>query len=122
MTMGADDLSGLPADNTARRARQSARAQPLPLKPGQWNAVKLAVGAAKLAIDLNGQTVYERPLEPALGRQFGLFHFKDQTAAQARNVVLRGQWPESLTKEQLAGLTAPDRDVAPVGGRPPRSP
>ena len=47
-----------------------------------------------------------------LGRQFGLFHFKDQTAAQVRNVVLRGQWPESLTPELLAGLMAPDPSCA----------
>ncbi len=43
------------------------------------------MGADKVTIDLNGQTIYERPLEPTLGRQFGLFHYKDQTSAQVRN-------------------------------------
>ncbi len=62
----------------------------------------------KVTVELNGQAVYERLLESSVGREFGLFHFKDQTAAQARNVVLKGRWPETLDKSQLAGLLVPD--------------
>jgi len=108
MTTGSDGPVGLPADNAAEEPGKGRGPMPLPLNPGQWNAVKLALGAARLSIELNGQLVYERAIEPTLGRQFGLFHFKDQTAAQARNVVLRGQWPSGLTKELLANLIAPD--------------
>ena len=64
--------------------------------------------AKTVTLDLNGQTIYERPLESTLGRQFGLFHYKDQTAAQARNIVLRGNWPEALSNNQLADLLAAD--------------
>jgi lipopolysaccharide biosynthesis regulator YciM len=113
MTMNRDGDSGLPADNTAEEPGNRRGPAPLPLKAGQWNVVKLALTGDKVAIELNGQPVYERTIEPALGRQFGLFHFKDQTAAQARNIVLRGQWPEKLSSEVLANLTATDRSAPP---------
>ena len=109
MTIGSEGLAGLPADNTADEPGNRRGPKTLPLKPGQWNSVKMVLGGTNVAIELNGQPIYERALEPGLGRQFGLFHYKDQTAAQARNVVLRGEWPEGLTQERLAGLTAPDR-------------
>ena len=108
MTAGGSDLSGLPADNTVvEPANRRGPAVP-PLKPGQWNAVRLSMDGDKVTIELNGQPVYERTLEPAVGREFGLFHFKDQTSAQVRNLVLRGRWPDTLDKSRLAALLAPD--------------
>ena len=111
MTEGGRDLSGLAADNAVVEPGNRRGPATLPLKPGQWNAVRLAIDGAKVTLELNGQAVYERVLEPAVGREFGLFHYKDQTAAQARNVVLRGRWPETLDKARLAGLLAPDPAV-----------
>ena len=116
MTTQFDELSGLTADNAAEEPGNRRGAPTLPLKTGQWNTVKLALRAARLSIELNGQPIYERALESTLGRQFGLFHFKDQTAAQARNVVLRGEWPERLGKEQLSDLTVPDPAAHPSEG------
>ena len=106
MTTGGDDLSGLPADNAADEPENRRGPKALPLEPGRWNAIKLSIDAGKATLELNGQTIYERPLEPGLSRQFGFFHYKDQTAAQARNVVLRGRWPQALTAEQMASLAA----------------
>jgi hypothetical protein len=111
MTAGGGDLSGLPADNAAEEPANRRGPRPIPLKPGQWNALRLSLGADRATIDLNGQTVYERPLEPTLGRQFGLFHYKDQTAAQVRNIVLRGRWPEAIPAREQAGLAAEDPSV-----------
>jgi hypothetical protein len=108
MTAGGGDLSGLPADNAVEEPANRRGPQALPLKPGEWNALKLALDGDRVTLELNGQAIYERTMEPALGRQFGLFHYKDQTAAQVRNVVLRGRWPEALTQQQLADLLAPD--------------
>ncbi len=105
MTAGGTDLSGLPADNAAEEPANRRGPRPIPLKPGDWNSMKLVLDADKVTIDLNGQTIYQRPLEPTLGRQFGLFHYKDQTSAQVRNIVLRGRWPATLTADALAGLT-----------------
>jgi tetratricopeptide (TPR) repeat protein len=99
ITTGGTDLSGLPADNVADELENRRGPTSLPLKPGEWNAIRLALEKSKLTIDLNGRPIYERQLEPRLGRQFGLFHYKDQTSAQVRNVVLRGRWPEALPPE-----------------------
>ena len=108
MTEGGRDLSGLAADNAVVEPANRRGPAALPLKSGQWNSVRLAIEGPKFTVELNGQAVYERLLESSVGREFGLFHFKDQTAAQARNVVLKGRWPESLDKSQLAGLLVPD--------------
>ena len=108
MAAGGTDLLGLPADNVADEPNNRRGPKPIPLKAGEWNAVKLSVKANTVTLDLNGQTVYERPLESSSGRQFGLFHFKDQTSAQARNLVLRGHWPEALSSGQLTDLLRPD--------------
>ena len=121
MTAGGSDLSGLPADNAAEEPANRRGPRPIPLKPGEWNALKLAMGADKVTIDLNGQTIYERPIEPNLGRQFGLFHYKDQTSAQVRNVVLRGRWPETLPTRTLANLTATGSRSTRGRAAPPRT-
>jgi len=106
MTAGASDVTGLAADNVAEEPENRRGPKPIPLKSGEWNTIKMAMERSKLSIELNGQPIYERALEPRLGRQFGLFHFKDQTSAQVRNVVLRGRWPESLLPGLLATLIA----------------
>ncbi len=106
MTAGGNDLSGLPADNAVEEPANRRGPTPIPLKAGEWNTLKVVIDAGKVKIDLNGQPIYERTLEPNLGRQFGLFHYKDQTEAQARNVVLRGGWPETVPIRALTDLTA----------------
>ena len=111
------DISGLPADNTADEPENRRGPKALPLEPGQWNAIKLGVEAGKATLELNGQTIYARPLEPGLSRQFSLFHYKDQTVAQARNVVLRGRWPQALSAEQKANLISSDGATDSVAAR-----
>ncbi len=102
------DSSGLPADNMADEPANRRGAGPLPLKPGDWNQLSIRIDAGKATLVLNGQTIYERGLEPGLSRQFSFFHFKDQTAAQVRNVVLRGRWPQALSSAQKANLVSSD--------------
>ena len=41
---------------------------------------------------------------------FGLFHYRSHTAAQVRGIVLKGNWPESLSASQLAQLAASNAD------------
>src|SRR5262249_23915514 len=105
-TTGGTDTSGWPADNAIDEPTNRRGPRPLPLKPGQWNAVKLSLSGDRVAIELNGQPVYERPMEPALGRQFGLFHYKDQTSAQVRNIILTGRWPDAVPDRLRADLAA----------------
>lgn len=82
--------------------------QQLPLLPGKWNRLALALTGPNLAIRVNDVLVYERALESTNQRTFGLFHFADATQARVRNVVLRGKWPQTLPAvkdQELAGTT-----------------
>ena len=111
MTAPSGDTSALPADNAADEPGNRRGPAELPLKPGEWNAVKVALRGSTVALELNGVVVYERPLEASNGRQFGFYHDKGQTAARARNVVLRGRWPGSFTdalRESVASFTPAD--------------
>ena len=67
MTAGGSDLTGLAADNVAEEPENRRGPKPLPLKSGEWNAIKMALDKNKLSIELNGQPIYERaraPLRP----------------------------------------------------------
>ncbi|HEV3167614.1 MAG TPA: DUF1583 domain-containing protein, partial [Isosphaeraceae bacterium] len=113
MTDGYENEStGLKRDNVAEEPANRRGPARLSLKPGEWNAVELRLQGTTLTLALNGETIYERPLEPANSRLFGLYHDKARTAARVRNVVLRGNWPQTLSADQLADLTAPRRGAS----------
>src|SRR5262249_31131292 len=69
--------------------------------------VKVALDGDRIMLYLNGTPIYERRLEPANGRQFGFYHDRERTSVQARNVELRGRWPESLPAAVCTNLAAP---------------
>ena len=56
MTAGGLDLSGLPADNVADEPANRRGPKLIPLKAGEWNAVKLSLKANTVTLELNGQT------------------------------------------------------------------
>ena len=66
----------------------------LPLKINDWNGAAVEIRNGHVRVELNGQLVYERPLEPAWGSRFGLYHDRTKTSARVRNVVLSGDWPQ----------------------------
>ncbi|HVC93686.1 MAG TPA: DUF1583 domain-containing protein, partial [Pirellulales bacterium] len=68
----------------------------LPLVPGEWNRMKLAVAGDRVTLWLNGIEIYARSLEPTNQRIFGLFHYADETEARVRNVIYHGEWPRQL--------------------------
>ncbi len=119
MTAGPQDASGLPADNVADEPENRRGPAKLPLKPGEWNAIKMALNGDRIALYLNGAAIHERELEPANSRQFGLFHDKQRTSVQVRNVELRGRWPEALTAVERADLAVlrPSAPNAPADRR-----
>jgi hypothetical protein len=108
MTRAGQDSSGLPADNAADEPENRRGPSELPLKPGEWNTMKLELSGDRIVLALNGVAIYERPMEPANSRQFGLFHDKERTSVQVRNVELRGRWPEALPAAARADLVALD--------------
>lgn len=68
----------------------------LPLKPREWNRVKLSLTDNRARLQLNDVTVYERPVEAGNSRIFGLFHYADESQVRVRHVHLRGNWPKTV--------------------------
>jgi len=105
---GLDDVfAGIARDNVL--VDPAIQQGPVPLKNAAWNAVEIRLDQDTLEIQVNGTRVASRRLEPGNSRQFGFYHDKAATTAMIRNVVLSGDWPESLTPQILAELTAPAR-------------
>jgi tetratricopeptide (TPR) repeat protein len=103
MTDGPDfDVSGLPASNVVDDPSGRRGPAALSLKPGEWNKVKLALVGRTVEIELNGAKVFERDLESGNDRLFSFYHDKGRTIAKVRNVVLKGDWPESIPVEDLS--------------------
>ena len=113
MTDGDVDATGLAPDNRITVAAEQRG--PVPLTPDEWNQVELSRNGGVLAVTVNSVVVYEHVLDEFNDGLFGLFHDRTQTEARARNVVLSGDWPETVPEEWLADLTAPsdpDRSTA----------
>jgi hypothetical protein len=108
MTEGLDkDWTGLPVDNAVDVPAERRGPPKLPLKADAWNTVQLKFTDLCVGLELNGTVVYERKLDAEADRTFGLFHYKDQTAVQVRDVVLQGNWPETVTPQLLADSFLP---------------
>jgi tetratricopeptide (TPR) repeat protein len=75
---------------------KSGNSEPLPLKPREWNRMKLTLAGDRVTLHLNGVRICERELEPTNQRVFGLFHYADETEVRVRNVHYHGFWPRTL--------------------------
>jgi Tol biopolymer transport system component len=114
VTDGAHAAAG--SDPTNRTVEIDHRRGPetLPLRANAWNQIKLVTRGDVVELMLNGQLIYERPLEPTNQRTFGLFYYSDQTELRVRNLVLRGDWPNSVptvAQQELASKDAHSLDV-----------
>ena len=96
VTDGVWDRTPLTADNLADEPDARRGPDTLPLKSGDWNAVRLGVDGDTVRVVLNDELVFERPLEPANRRVFGLFRRAGDPAARVRRVTLTGDWPRDL--------------------------
>jgi tetratricopeptide (TPR) repeat protein len=95
------DWTGLAPDNAVELPGAVA------LKANEWNQVQLSLTADSVKIEVNGAAVCEQKLEASAARTFGLFHYKNRTAAQVRNVVLTGDWPKQLGEKEMADSFLP---------------
>ncbi len=68
----------------------------LPLQAGAWNRMKLSLSGDRLGLELNGQPIYQRNVDAASQRTFGLFHYADREQARVRHVRWSGDWPKRL--------------------------
>ena len=108
------ERGGLSPANASVEADYRRGPGSLPLKPKAWNHAVVSLVGDTVAIRLNGVLVYERPLEPTNQRNFGLFHYADETEVRVRNVTYRGEWPRAFP----AGLIASAGDVEKAATRP----
>ncbi|HTU17039.1 MAG TPA: DUF1583 domain-containing protein [Gemmataceae bacterium] len=100
------DWTGLSPDNAAKIAGSVS------LKDNDWNQLQLSLTADGVKIELNGTEVCRRKLEPSDACTFGLFHYKNRTAARVRHVVLTGDWPEKRSEKAMADSFLPAGPVA----------
>lgn len=100
----------LSADNEVVVPQDRRGPAALPLIQG-WNKASLRIQGDAVMLSINDVDVYEHTLRPEDSRQFGLFYFRDQSELRVRNMVLTGDWPESLTAEHLQQLTASENEM-----------
>jgi hypothetical protein len=115
MTDGDHEWTGLAEDNAVVEPLNRRGPKPLPLVVGEWNRVMVELKRDTLTLSLNDETIYTRKMESENHRTFGFYHDKNRSAVRVRNVIMRGDWPERLTDEQLDNLAAvvePDRSKA----------
>ena len=105
MTSGGFEWTGLPADNKLLEPLNRRGPRPLPLKEGDWNAVTLAQADGKVTLTLNGEVIYQRVVDFGGNHSFGFYRDRTQTSAKIRNVVMTGDWPETLPADVLENPT-----------------
>ena len=93
LTDGPFDRTDLSPENMSGVLPGINSPPPLPLNPGAWNQLTIAVNEQLATLHLNGQRICEAKIDTSNDRVFGLFHFADQTEARVRSVTMRGNWP-----------------------------
>jgi hypothetical protein len=99
------DRTGRTPDNETEEAANRRGPAKLPLKGPGWNHLKLTLSGLRATLFLNGEAIYERPLENTNQRMFGLFHYADEAEVRVRNVKYTGQWLKNLPSDLLARRT-----------------
>jgi hypothetical protein len=105
MTDGPNEWTRLPIDNALLEPLSRRGPRPLPLKEGDWNRVTLARVAGKATLTLNGEVIYLRTIDFGGDHKFGFYRGRGETTAKIRNVVMTGDWPETLPDDVLENPT-----------------
>lgn len=112
------ERTGLALDNSFVEQQYRRGPAALPLKPHEWNKFALNVKGDSITVALNGEQIYERPIDPSNPRTFGLFHYAGDTEVRVRNVVYRGDWPKTLPPINEQELAGNDLELATVDKEP----
>lgn len=96
ITTGDRDWTALPADNALLEPLSRRGSRELPLKENDWNQVTVRQSARDISIELNGEQIYLRRREDSSAQQFALYRATRNSPAQARNIVLTGDWPKTV--------------------------
>ena len=106
LTCAEHDRSELASDNVAIHPEYRRGPETLPLINGDWNQVRLDVAGDQLRLSLNGELVYERPIDDGHQRFFGLFHEIGETEVRVRKMIHRGEWPRDFPSPENQELAA----------------
>ena len=111
ITDGDREWTGLGEDNAVVVPFDRRGPRPLPLVEADWNRMTIAIDRNQATLRLNDQLIYQRQLDSQADRTFGLYHDACRSAAQVKNVAMRGDWPERLSADELDRLAAVDKST-----------
>ncbi|MCA8999158.1 MAG: DUF1583 domain-containing protein [Planctomycetaceae bacterium] len=100
LTDGRFDRTGSDPANASSPPSANTPAKSLPLRPQQWNRMRLQLSDDTVTLVLNDEPIIREVLEPKSDRAFGLFYYRDQTMARVRHLTYRGDWPRPLPKPE----------------------
>jgi hypothetical protein len=106
MTGVDQEWTGLSEDNATIEPLNRRGPRPLPLKAGEWNRVTMSLQNNTVTLALNEATIYERKIAASGNLPFSFYCDRSRSAVQVRNVLLRGNWPEQFSEQDLANLAA----------------
>ncbi len=106
------ERTGLAPDNVFVEQEHRRGPAKLPLKANDWNQLSLKLTGDTLALSLNGESIYERPIEASNLRTFGLFHYAGDTDVRVKNVIYRGNWPKTLPSVKEQEFAGHDLELA----------
>jgi hypothetical protein len=107
VTDGIFQRDELTPDNTFESNELAGRF-PLPLKSSAWNQMQLSLKGDRVHLVLNGEMILSTTLAAGNRRQFGLFHFADQSSVRVRNMNWTGEWPKSVDPAVFPPSIRPD--------------
>lgn len=119
VTLGKYQRAALAPDNTSDVIGATGQ---LPLIPNSWNHVRFHVSGDTIRIALNGQEIFEYEIAADAARQFGFFHYAEQSQAHIRHVRWTGDWQryaESLP--EIAGLPPEIAEIEAAVAQLPKS-
>lgn len=80
----------------------------LVLNNGDWNAGRFERDGDIIRISVNGQPLYEQPVDESSGGRIGFFHDPSMYQVRVRNVTMKGDWPDKLPEDLFEKLAAPE--------------
>ena len=112
-----DEWTSLASDNTVVEPLCRRGPRPLPFKLNDWNRLSVNRTEQSVTVSLNDVLIYERPIDWAGDHRFGLYRHGTTAEVKVRNVVLTGDWPETLPQDFLDNPTLTVGEPLTVGQR-----
>ena len=107
LTDADSDQAGLSPDNQIAVSIPPEVSASIPLNDHEWNQLQLLLIGDQVQLKLNGVLIFAAPVASWNQRQFGLFHYANQTDVRVKNVKHRGEWPKVLPElkdQELSGV------------------